>query len=997
VFASFSSSAPIGSPGPAPTTSVPAGMPRPGLFRRLRTRLRPGQPRADQSRPDQSVPRPERVRRDRTRLRSVGLPLLIASPLALVVLMPSAAGGSTVELAVGGALAGTVACCYAIRLMYVAARRHWVAHSATHAATHVPAHVPAHGSPRATGHGGGFRAGGHPSGEGPQDAYRGTYTSVGLFGVGLLATGVVGIVVSVYSWRGEAPAASASWGFAGLLVAGAGFVPGMVLIPGLSHSPVTRLRRCLDGLSVGICLLFTVWLLVIAPNGSTDGLGFWVMLVAWCTLSVSTIAGVRAAKEFRGAAAAACGAALCVVGLSGLTLELAGDTDGLLPVLFLAMMAVAPVVSWVGVTDVTGIVDGIGRVARPMPGYPVLAVPAAAAIAVALFRLLTGLEFDRPSVVLGISGIIAIALRETLTAVDVSRYARRMTEQEAQFRSLVAGSTDVIMVLDADLVVRWQSPAAARQFGLVDAQVVGRRFLCLVHPDDTAAVADRFAQVLTPTVTAGSARPDEARDLERPSLFEAKLRDGYGVWRDTESSLTDQRRVPEVGGLVLHIRDIGERKEMKRMLHRLAFADQLTGLANRRQLLLSVAALRGSSLASGVLLLIELDGFTSINDVHGYDVGDRVLVEVARRLRAAVGDTDLAARLGGDEFAVLTESTSVRAYALAMGLVARLSEPISVDGVTARLTASIGLANVPRGENGEDVSRRADLALRRAKQLGRGRVEWYDQAIEDDAVRRMTLEQELPDAMLRGELDVIYQPVIDLTQDVPWGVEALLRWRHPRLGTLLPADVIPAAEHLGLINEIGGWVLHHSCRRLAAWLREGRDIIMTVNVSAIQLGSEDTCHDVAAALDLYGIPAQRLVLEVAEGGILGVRGRAEAVAEGLHQLRRLGVRTALDDFGTGPESLTHLRRLPLDLVKLGRSFFDETADRSGREVPIIEVMVGLGRRFGIDLVAQGLETPEHLDAVRRAGCRLGQGHLFARAQPAERIEAYLDSFRAGSG
>jgi predicted signal transduction protein with EAL and GGDEF domain len=333
----------------------------------------------------------------------------------------------------------------------------------------------------------------------------------------------------------------------------------------------------------------------------------------------------------------------------------------------------------------------------------------------------------------------------------------------------------------------------------------------------------------------------------------------------------------------------------------------------------------------------------------------------------------------------------VQAYALASRLIVMLAEPIVLPGVTAHLTASIGMTDLAGGAHGDDVMRRADLALRRAKQLGRGRVEWYDEAIEQVMLRRMTLEQELPDALLGGQLDLIYQPIVDLVEDRPRAVEALIRWRHPRLGTLLPVDIIPVAEDLGIIEEIGSWVLRQACRQLVVWLGEGRDLAMAVNVSPRQLDGAGMAADVAAVLDLHDLPGDRLVLEVAEGGLDPDTG---PVCEQLGALRALGVRTALDDFGAGATSLTHLRRLPMDMVKIGRSFFDEPTARPGEPLPIIDVMVGLGRRLGIEIVAAGLEEPGHLDTVRSAGCRLGQGHLLARPQPAEHVEAYLDGFRA---
>jgi len=809
--------------------------------------------------------------------------------------------------------------------------------------------------------------------------------SAGLLGLGLIAVALTGALMVVMFAGNAGTVVMVSAVAGGLGLAAAAFLPALLLMPGAAANLVARARRALDGVSVGICLLFTSWVLVIAPKGRIESIGFWLAMLTCSVLALAVITGLRARSARRAAVACAAGVCAAVVGLDGLAFSLAHNHLVGWPSFFAAFLIAAPMLAWYGARRIATPEEPAAMDASAsLAGYPVLAVPAAAAIAVALHRLITGGEFDRPSVVLGIIGIAVVALRETLAAIDVSRYARRVVAQEAQFRSLVAGSTDVIMVLDGELMVRWQSTAAARQFGLSDQEVVGRHFQSMVHPEDAVIVADRLADV----------RAGFGADGDRPALFEARLRDGFGRWRETESSVSDQRDVPEVGGLVVHIRDISQRKEMERTLHRLAFADQLTGLANRRQMLLSIVAQRCVPRARGALLLVELDGFNAVNDVRGYDIGDAVLVEVARRLRAGTAENDLPARLSGDEFAVVTEASPVQAYALATRLLTMLAEPIILPGVTVHLTASIGMTDLAGGCSGDDVLRRADLALRRAKHLGRGRVEFYDEVVEESLVRRMTLEQELPDALVRGELDLIYQPILDLVTPHPLGVEALLRWRHPRLGTLLPADVIPVAEDLGLIGEIGCCVLNKACRQLALWLREGRDLSMAVNVSPRQLDGTEFVGHVATALDLHALPADRLVLELAEGG-LGVD--TANVHERLTEMRALGVRTALDEFGTGPESLTHLRRLPMDMVKIGRSFFDETSEHPGQSVPIIDVMVGLGRRLGIDIVAQGLEAPAHLEVVRGAGCRLGQGHLFARPQPAEHIEAYLDGFPARPG
>jgi diguanylate cyclase (GGDEF)-like protein/PAS domain S-box-containing protein len=818
----------------------------------------------------------------------------------------------------------------------------------------------------------------------------------GFLAVGVFATGLTGVALAV-SVRGHAHHVVSGYLLAGgLALSLSGYLPAVLLVSAPNASAVVRLRRALDGLSVGVCLLFTLWLLLITPHGSVGVLGFGVSLLATSGLAMALLVGVAAARRRPAVMLCSLGVALSVASLAILAIVLANGEPGRWPLFCAGPLAAAPVFAFEGARRITLADDaGIPEPADSYAGYPILGVPVVSALAVAMYRLLTGGTFDRASVILGLAAASAVAVREALAALDVARYARRIARQEAHFRCLVAGSTDVTVVLDEELTVRWQSPAAARQFGLSDQDVVGRPFLTLLHPDDAAEAGDRLADIRS-GIWAGPAEG-------RPALLAARLRDGFGQWRDTESTISDQRGVPEVGALVVHIRDVSDRTELEHAVRHLAYADQLTGLANRRPLPLAVSRLRDAPGGGrGALLLLELDGFTSVNDVRGLETGDAVLVEVARRIRVGAGDTGLLARLGGDEFAVVSEANPLQAYALATRLLTMLAEPYPLPGATVHLTASCGLTQITGTASVDEILSQADLALRRAKQLGRGRVEWYDEAMEEHLRRRMMVEQELPGVLGRGELDLVYQPVIDLRTECPVGMEALLRWRHPRLGTVLPGDLIPIAEQLGLIHEIGAWVLHQSCRQLSMWRRDGRDVWVAVNISPRQLdsvppGGTNLVDLVTEALQAHGVPAERLVLEFAEDHLGRV---SQPVAAQLASLRGIGLRTALDNFGAGPESLANLRRIPLDLIKLGPIFYAE-AGRDGRRqieaaLPIIDVMVGLGRRLGMEVVAEGLEQPAHLALVIQAGARFGQGRLLARPEPAEHVEAFLDGYRARS-
>jgi EAL domain-containing protein (putative c-di-GMP-specific phosphodiesterase class I) len=307
------------------------------------------------------------------------------------------------------------------------------------------------------------------------------------------------------------------------------------------------------------------------------------------------------------------------------------------------------------------------------------------------------------------------------------------------------------------------------------------------------------------------------------------------------------------------------------------------------------------------------------------------------------------------------------------------------------LIASIGMAELAGADSGADLLSRAELALRRARQLRRARIEWYDEVLEAAVVRRATLEREMPGVVTRNELDLVYQPVLDLVDHAPVGVEAQVRWRHPRLGTISGADFLPLAEDLGLTSEIGTWVIDQACRQLARWLREGYNLWLVVNLAGRQLAPPILTAMVRGAMERYEVSADRLVVGATEAGLAAT---GQLAVKQLAALRALGVRTALAQFGAGSTPLAHLRRLPVDLLLVDRVIFAEPAGRTGPATPIMDVVVELGHRLGLEIVAVGLEAEAHLAVVRSAGCRYGQGPLLGQPAPAEHFEAYLEGTRA---
>lgn len=388
---------------------------------------------------------------------------------------------------------------------------------------------------------------------------------------------------------------------------------------------------------------------------------------------------------------------------------------------------------------------------------------------------------------------------------------------------------------------------------------------------------------------------------------------------------------------------------------------------------------------SGALLVIDLH----LTELPGRLVRDDVAAEAVRRARAVAADEDEVFDLAGSGLAVVSGSGPVLAYALGTRLLSALSRPYEVSGAVLRSRPSVGLAELGRGRP-EDLFRQADLARRRAAQLGRDRVEWYDAYLEEQLVRRLDLERELPGAVARGELDLVYQPVLGLADRAPVGTEALLRWRNPVLGTVFPAELLPVAEDLDIMGELGVWVLDRACRQLADWTVGGRRLWMAVNVTTRELTSPDFVPRTAAVLEAYGVGPDQLVIEVAEPKVAA---ELPTVVARLAGLRSMGIRTALDDFRAEHASLAQLRRLPIDLLKVG----PEVATAGGDpQRPLLDVVVTVAERLGLEVVAEELESAHQVEGAHRAGCRYGQGFELARPATAERVEAYFEEFPSTS-
>ena len=422
-----------------------------------------------------------------------------------------------------------------------------------------------------------------------------------------------------------------------------------------------------------------------------------------------------------------------------------------------------------------------------------------------------------------------------------------------------------------------------------------------------------------------------------------------------------------------------------------AFSDPLTQLADRSLFKSRLEHASESAMRTGAtpaVLFIDIDDFKTVNDSLGHSAGDHLLTEVGQRIRRALRGDDTAARMGGDEFAILVESATVEeASRLADRVLRLLREPFAVGGHTLPIRISIGiaLAHTRPGE-ADDLLRDADTAMYVAKAAGKDRYAVFEPRMHEAALNRLRLKTDLDGAVERDELTIDYQPVVDLKTGAVNGVEALLRWRHPERGMVPPLEFIPLAEETDLIVEIGRRVLDRACQKAADWRTLIPDLTVYVNISVRQLQDPELVADVTAALGGSDLAPDRLVLEITESGLME---DVERTIVALNAVRALGVRIAIDDFGTGHSSLSYLRQLPVDILKIDRSFISELREAQGGET-IASVIVRLARTLGLQVIAEGVEEPHQWAALSTAGCDAAQGYLLGRPMRPDRFPEFVD-------
>ncbi|MEO8280816.1 MAG: EAL domain-containing protein [Ideonella sp.] len=511
-------------------------------------------------------------------------------------------------------------------------------------------------------------------------------------------------------------------------------------------------------------------------------------------------------------------------------------------------------------------------------------------------------------------------------------------------------------------------------------------------PDEISVPGTSFAEIMARTRGIETAR---SRDQPQPGHGSAGTRRREWLLDDGRTVEVVVSRLPDGSCVALH-EDVTQRRCDEARVAHLALHDTLTGLPNRNHLREGFddrlkRHARGEDLA---MLCVDLDRFKAVNDSHGHLVGDRLLQEVAQRLRHCARETDLISRLGGDEFAIVHCGAAQPAAAtkLAQRLVAALGESFEIDGLVLNVGASIGIAIAPfDGEDSETLHRNADLALNRAKGDGRATFRFFEPEFDRSARARRGMEAELRLAIEREEFELLYQPQIDMGTGQVSGLEALLRWHHPLRGLVAPIEFISLAEETGLIAEIGRWVLHQACREAMRW---DQPVRVAVNVSAVQFRKGSLLRDVNAALLESGLPPNRLELEITESVMLDDSAQAAAALRELHER---GVGIAMDDFGTGYSSLSLLRSFPFDRIKIDRSFVRDLGVRDDA-LSIIRAVVSLGRSLAIAITVEGVETEQQLQSVRAEGCDEAQGYYFSRPVPVSDLPQLLDALNAsGAG
>jgi diguanylate cyclase (GGDEF)-like protein/PAS domain S-box-containing protein len=568
------------------------------------------------------------------------------------------------------------------------------------------------------------------------------------------------------------------------------------------------------------------------------------------------------------------------------------------------------------------------------------------------------------------------------TAFDITERKRAeeaLQKSEERFRALIENASDALALLDPNGTVLWAGPSTRRVLGYEDHELVGRNGFELIHPDDQPHLRHLFAELLR-------APRGDTRTFE----YRARSKDGQWHWLEaTASNLVDE---PFIGGIVANYRDVSERKRTEEEIRYQALHDVLTGLPNRSlfqdrlELALAHARRSGKPLA---VMFVDLDLFKLINDNLGHTVGDRMLQEVSARLRQCLRASDTVARVGGDEFTVVLEDLEAgeSAPSVAEKILDELDKPFDIDGHRLHVTASIGVSLYPGdGDDADTLTRNADKAMYRAKELGRNTLQLFTPEMNERYRNRLAFEAGFRKALEREEFVVHFQPFVGASDERPVGVEALVRWNDPERGLVYPDDFIHAAEETRMIIPLGSWVLRTACAQVQQW-REARlpPMQVSVNLSVRQFQQRDLIAMIDSVLEDTALDPSLLELEITESVAMQ---NVELTRAVLQQLRARRVRIAIDDFGAGQSSLIYLRQFPLNTIKIDRVFIRDVTANPG-DAAIVSAIIRLAHDLGLVVVAEGVETSEQKEFLSSLGCDLLQGYYFSRPLPAEEVRARL--------